>query len=496
MKSSHHFLSTLFLLVFLFGLLTCSTSATAYSDTPFDLMDAYVQARMQAASIPGGGYALVKDGKVVHVAAFGVADRHTMRSMMVDTPVMIGSVGKTFTALAIRQLYNAGKLDLSVPVKRYLPWFSLATPGAAEQITLQNLLDHKSGLSTRDGQNLRRFYRSGLTPEQVVRDLATIETNHPVGSIYEYSNLNFVVLGMVVEVVSGQSYADYLQEHIFEPLEMTGSTTDYEVAKANGLTKGHRYLFGIPVEYEEPFPDGIVAAGYQITTIQDMAHYLAALSNGGEYQAFSVVSPDGVPAGQKIILDPYWSPTHEYGFNDSTGHSGANLNANAAITYIPRQRLGVVVIYNANPYQFFGIAHSASALTSDLLRMYTGENEVKPSQPSTRTVYAYIDAVLLAIVLGTVVHAAKLRSWRTRLGGFSSRQGVVVKLLLADGLLPLMILLGLPLLIQLLNIASFQEAWPFLTMTLPDIAWTLLLVAVVLLISGIAKIWMGWRSES
>jgi CubicO group peptidase (beta-lactamase class C family) len=496
MKSSHRFSSILLLLVFLFGLLIRPTSAATQSGTSFDLMDAYVQARMQAASIPGGGYALVKDGKVVHVAAFGVADRHTMRSMAVDTPVMIGSVGKTFTALAIRQLYNAGKLELSTPVKRYLPWFSLATPGVAEQITLQNLLDHKSGLSTRDGQNLRRFYRSALTPEQVVRDLATIEANRPVGSIHEYSNLNFVVLGLVVEVVSGQSYADYLQEHIFDPLEMTGSTTDYEVAKANGLTKGHRYLFGIPVEYEEPFPDGIVAAGYQITTIQDMAHYLAALSNGGEYQALSVVSLDGVLDEQKTIFDPYWAPSHEYGIYDSTGHSGANLNANAAITYIPRQRLGVVVIYNANPYQFFGIAHNASALTNDLLRMYTGENEVKPSQPSTRTVYAYIDAVLLAFVLSTVVHTAGLRSWRARLGGSRSRQKVVVKLLLADGLIPVMILLGLPLLIQLLNIASFQEAWPFLMMTLPDIAWTLLLVAVVLLVTGLVKVWMGWHSKS
>jgi CubicO group peptidase (beta-lactamase class C family) len=492
MKSSHRFPSTLLLLVFLFGLLIRSASAVAQSNASFDSMDAYVRARMQAASIPGGGYALVKDGKVLHMAAFGVADRQTQRALTIHTPVMVGSVGKTFTALAIRQLYNAGKLELSAPVTRYLPWFSLATPGAAGQITLQNLLDHRSGLSTRDGQDLRRFYSPGLTPEQVVRDLATVEVNRPVGSSHEYSNLNFVILGLVVEEVSGQRYASYLQEHIFDPLEMTGSTIEYAAAKANGLTKGHRYLFGIPVEYEEPFPDGMAAAGYQITTLQDMAHYLAALSNGGEYEGVSVVNVDGSPAEKKLIFDPYWEPAHDYGLNDSTGHSGANLNANAAITYVPRQRLGIVVIYNANPYQFLGIAHNASALTNELLRMYQGGSDVKPSQPSTRTVYAYIDAVLAAVVLSTVVHAGGLRSWRARLHASRSRRRWVVKSLLVDGLVPMVILLGIPLLLQSFSIANFLEAWPFLVLTLPDIAWTLLVVATALFITGGVKVWKGF----
>jgi CubicO group peptidase (beta-lactamase class C family) len=487
MKFSDRFPSILLLLVFLFGLLIHSTSALAHSQATFESMDAYVQACMQASSIPGGGYALVEDGKVLHMAAFGVADRKTQRPLTIHTPVMIGSVGKTFTALAIRQLYHAGKLDLSAPVTRYLPWFSLATPGAAEQITLQNLLDHKSGLSTSDGQDLRRFYTPGLTPEQIVRDLATVEINNPVGTTHEYSNLNFVILGLVVEVASGQTYASYLQHRIFVPLDMTGSTVDYAAAKANGLTKGHRYLFGIPAEYNEPFPDGIVAAGYQITTIQDMAHYLAALSNGGAYEGVSVVTLDGKPGKKKTIFDPYWEPVNNYGFNDSTGHSGANLNANAAITYVPRQRLGVVVIYNANPYQFLGIAHNASALTNDLLRMYQGASEVKRSQPSTRTVYAYIDAILLAVLWGTIVHASELRSWRARLSASTSRRRLVAKSLLADGILPLMTLIGIPLLMQVLNIADFKQAWSFLVLTLPDIAWTLLFVAVILLLIGVAK---------
>lgn len=355
MRVSHLIISFLLPFSLLLGSARTPSPAAHNSQDRFAEMDNYILARMEASSIPGGGYAIVEDGEVVHMAAFGVASLKDRRPLTVQTPMMIGSVGKTITALAIRQLAGAGKIEMSAPVTRYLPWFELATPGAAQSITLQNLLDHKSGLSTFDGQNLPRVYRPGLTPEEVARSLKEIETVRPAGTVEEYSNLNFILLGVVVEAVSGQSYGDYLKQYIFDPLEMEHSTIDYEAALASGLTEGHHYLFGMPVAYEEPFPSGVVPAGYHITCIEDMARYAAAFSNGGEFNGISVVTADGRPQASRPVFNIHWEPTGGFKPYDSTGHSGANLNANAALEYMPLERLGVVVMFNANPTQFMNL---------------------------------------------------------------------------------------------------------------------------------------------
>jgi CubicO group peptidase (beta-lactamase class C family) len=155
--------------------------ATPVADVDFAGLDAFVHREMQAASIPGLAYGIVQDGRVIHLAAFGLASREDGRPMTPQTPMLINSVGKTITALAVRQLINAGKIGLDAPVQRYLPWFALATPGAAEQITIRHLLNHTSGLSRGDGQN-PAHYRAGLTAEQVVRSLATVKVDRPVGS--------------------------------------------------------------------------------------------------------------------------------------------------------------------------------------------------------------------------------------------------------------------------------------------------------------------------
>ena len=115
------------------------------------------------------------------------------------------------------QLVEAGQIDLDEPVQTYLPWFALADKEASAQITVRHLLNQTSGMSTRDG-NL--FWADQQGMEAAVRGLDRIQLTQPVGTTWQYNNLNYIIAGLIVEVVSGQSYADYVTEHIFEPLEM------------------------------------------------------------------------------------------------------------------------------------------------------------------------------------------------------------------------------------------------------------------------------------
>ncbi|MGZ5418169.1 MAG: serine hydrolase domain-containing protein, partial [Nocardioides sp.] len=203
------------------------TAATgAASDAPgFSGIDAFVEAEMDAQRIPGLSLAIVSDDQIVHMRGFGQADQ-SGRAVSPQTPFVIGSVSKSVTALAIMQLVEAGEVKLDAPVSRYIPWFRVADEEASAQITVRHLLNHTSGLSTKTG---RSFQGNGDTTdsalEQAVRKLSSVELTELVGEVHQYSTINYSVLGLIVQVVSEQSYEEYVQEHIYDPLKMRKSFT-------------------------------------------------------------------------------------------------------------------------------------------------------------------------------------------------------------------------------------------------------------------------------
>src|SRR5581483_6067794 len=138
-----------------------------------------------------------------------------------QTPFFVGSITKSFTALAVMQLAQAGKVALDAPVQHYLSWFRVADPQASAQMTVRQLLNQTSGLSTSSGWTpLADLDQSPGAGERQVRALATLQLTHPIGSAFEYSNMNYNLLGLIVEAASGESYATYIQKHIFRPLDM------------------------------------------------------------------------------------------------------------------------------------------------------------------------------------------------------------------------------------------------------------------------------------
>jgi len=170
--SLRHLLVAVFLSVLILsGLLREADAASVSSTIPNrHAIDAYVTAQMQRLHIPGVALGIVHQNQVVYTQGYGVADP-AGRSMTAHTPFVLASISKSFTALAIMQLVEQGKITLDAPVQRYIPWFQVATPGASSQITIRNLLTHTSGLSP---------YLGGIRPaspnesvEQFVRAMRT-----------------------------------------------------------------------------------------------------------------------------------------------------------------------------------------------------------------------------------------------------------------------------------------------------------------------------------
>jgi len=325
-------------------------------------VEQYITTIHRQLRIPGLAIAIVQDQKIIYQRSLGEAAPG--RPTTPSTPFILGSLSKSFTALAIMQLIEQSKVKLNAPVQQYIPWFqvdghtgSVRSDILSAQITIRHLLCHISGLPRYEGRDLLSG-SGGKTLEQVVRELRFVKLIKPigitelVGSKFQYSNLNYAVLGYLLEIASGQSYSEYLQQHIFEPLNMHESFT----AEQDELAQGYRWWFGFPLPYTAPYLTEAVPAAFVISSTEDMAKYLIACLNAGKSDG-ALLSPKGfeemyAPQGLMKRDDNF-----NYGFGWRTGlyhgekmlrHGGEVSNFRADMVMLPERKLGIVVLANCN----------------------------------------------------------------------------------------------------------------------------------------------------
>lgn len=449
-------------------------------------IDAYVQTQMSRSSIPGLSYAIIQEQRVVQINAFGEAGPDG-RPMTSQTPLYIGSVGKTFTALAVRQLVNSGLIGLDDPVITYLPEFRLANAEAAKQITIRQLLEHTSGLSNKDG-NDPVFYDPEKTSAELLGILRGCSVNRPVGTSYEYSNLNYIVLGRVIEKVSGLPYDEYLSANIFDPLEMKHSFTSESQALTDGLSAGYRHFFGMPVAVDLDEPTGAAAAGFSMSSAEDLAQFLIAYTNGGAIGGRSVVHLDGSPrpGEASYTYNVYWLNQLEASRAGNTEvHSGGWLNYSAGIVFMPEDKIGVVVLANAYPAQWLPVK-DASAIAFDVLRLYTG-NQPNPETQTLLGSYLLVDAVLL-LAVGFLLWRG-LGLGQQQFGRIETvSAGKWVGVLLLDLALPIAVLVFLPaLVLGETESIDLIRCWNRLLFQVPDISSAVIIIAATGIGIGILK---------
>lgn len=345
------------------------TDQLSLKSTSFDAIDQYILDQMQRFNIPGVSVAIVEGDQIVHQRGFGCA-RPDGEVPTSKTPFFIGSLTKSITALAILQLVEGEKIELDAPVQRYLPWFCVADPVASAQITVRHLLNHTSGLPMLPGMaDLENHDRRPDANERQVRALSTFKLTRPIGEKFEYSNTNYNILGLIIEVTSGETYSDYVQQHIFKPLGMSHSFTSKSAALQNGLAMGYRYWFGHPFPAPDlDIPAGSLPSGQLISCTEDMAHYLIANLNEGRYSNTQILSKTGINEMHRgaVSVDEAGIPRKYYGMgwmSQRTGsseivwHSGIVPDFGAFMGIVPSQKKGIVLLFNAN--------HAMTKLTFD-----------------------------------------------------------------------------------------------------------------------------------
>ncbi|KAB7743301.1 serine hydrolase [Nostocoides sp. F2B08] len=338
--------------------LPAPTAGASDSPAALDRAASTLQSELDAVGIPGGAVAVVSDGRV---GATGVGGTGDGRTTTADTPFVIGSATKSFTALAVMQLVDAGRVDLDAPVRRYVPELELSPGEPVDAITVRHLLHHTSGLDDLAGGPLLASAADG-TPLDTVAELDQARLVSAPGRHWRYANVNYVLAGLVVERASGLAYGDYVEQRIFEPLQMTDSHAAPTSTPADELSRGHRFWFGWPVATEPVRREATLAAGYLVSTAEDLGRYLAMLISGGvSADGTRVVSAEGLdlmltPAadatlgpwadGQASSYAMGWFRGGPWG-DDIVFHPGNTPDTTTLLLIAPAQGTAVATVVNA-----------------------------------------------------------------------------------------------------------------------------------------------------
>lgn len=326
------------------GQLRVPSPTPATLATNWGAVEAFILAEMRKHGLPGVAVAVTQGNETIWLKAYGQAGNN--RPLTPQTPMYIGSTSKSFTALAIMQLVEAGKIELDAPVRRYLPWFHIADEQESQALTVADFLHQASGLSE---SAYNHSLPDDASLEEAVRSMGDMALTAPVGQQSMYFNMNYDVLALIVEKVSGEPYADYVTRHIFGPLEMQHSFTN--PAQTADLAQGYSRLFGVAIPQAQPYRAYELGAGYLMSTAEDMAHYVVAMSNGGRYKISEVLAQRAMSA----LFTPGQQEGFAYGmgwFVDSVHgipriqHGGANETFKTYVDFYPTRHTGIVLLIN------------------------------------------------------------------------------------------------------------------------------------------------------
>jgi CubicO group peptidase (beta-lactamase class C family) len=326
--------------------------------------------------VPGASVLVVRDGRVVHQAGYGLANLARKEPITARTRFLLGSVSKQFTAMTVMILAERGKLSYDDPLRKFFPEF----PSFADSITVRHLLNHLGGLPEYEGLFVERgladenWPRSITTPpsrfEPTARDALRLLAEHATprfkpGERYEYSNSGYMILAQIVEQVTGQRFATFIRDNVFQPLGMS-RTVLYDETTPPLADRASSYAprgTGFHEIDYTPF-NHIYGEDNVIAPIGDLAFWLAGLEPGRLVSARTLeeaYTSGRTNDGKETHYGFGWVVGRSLGV-PVIGHGGSWLGFRTAVRRYPEQRLAVVVLANRGDADPEGLAARVAAV--------------------------------------------------------------------------------------------------------------------------------------
>lgn len=333
-----------------------------------DSLDYYVNRALTNWRIPGAAVCIVKDNKIVMMKAYGIKELGQAEKVDINTLFMIGSNTKAFTATALAMLQTQNKLSLDDKVTKYLPQFRLENKQAGEMAIVRDLLCHRLGLQTFQGDFT--FYNTDLSRDEIIKRLGKIKAPYPFRTKWGYTNSAFLTAGQIIPVVTGEPWEKYIKENIFAPLGMTNTLAlTADISKSYNRTVPHTLIDGrlSPIPYCQI--DGLAPAGGICSSINDMSKWVLALLNDGKVGARQVIPSAAIKAtreAQDIVGTVHhlngetnyelyglgWF-IQDYANRRLVMHDGGVNGYLSSVTLVPQDHLGIIILTNTDQNEFF-----------------------------------------------------------------------------------------------------------------------------------------------
>ncbi len=352
----------------LLALLICGVSPALAqnSDSRLSHINEYAEKAGKDWKVPGFAVAIVKDDKVVLSRGYGLRQLGKPDAVDEHSLFAIASNTKAFTAAALAILVDEGKLKWDDPVTKYLPYFQLYDPYVTRELTIRDLLSHRSGLETFSGDLL--WYESNYSRAEILRRARMLKPISSFRSRFGYSNILFLAAGEIVASVTGNSWEEFLKERFFTPLGMNRTViTHEELLKSENVATPHNRVEGAVRVIRYGNVDNIGAAGAIKSSVADMAQWLRLQLNRGTFEKKKLFGADRSREmwTPHIVLGPIseqaekFNPTRHFSLyglgwvlNDYQGrlmvsHGGGLDGMVSQVALVPEEKLGVVVLTNS-----------------------------------------------------------------------------------------------------------------------------------------------------
>ncbi len=378
-------------------------AAELIDQSKLEKIDHFVAESMDKFDVPGMALVIVQDGEIIFEKGYGVQAKGTEIKVDANTNFCLASVSKSFTALAILQLRDQGQLSLDDPVIKYLPWFASKDKVRSDKITIRHLIHHISGIpTTAYGLEIENGTEEQL--EEQIKKLKNINLFAEPGTRWQYSNLNYWTQALIIEKLTGQKFADYMNQHVFKPMGMGRTGYYHNIADLGNLSSGHRLEFGNTKFFDYRVPDVINAAGGLYSNAHDLGQYLKTILNSGTHGDNQILSANSMREAYTNGVELNGDYTYAFGFYNGNfaghfyaDHGGDNPNFTAHIAFFSADNLGWAILSNSQ--------HPMTHTLSNRVARIVLDQEVTPIGRTSAENTAQLAGMILyvGILLGLIL---------------------------------------------------------------------------------------------
>jgi CubicO group peptidase (beta-lactamase class C family) len=338
-------------MTFLLLLMSWTTPSPATQDKAFSGIDAFMQSLIDTAKIHGITIAITKDKEIVYSKAFGVANSQTKDNLRPEHIFHVASISKTFTATAVMQLAEKGKIDINKPLVHYLPYFKMDDE-RYKTITIKQMLNHTSGIPDVEDYEWEKAVADEGAAERYNRSLSDQKLVSAPGEEFNYSNMAFDIMADLVAKVSGMSFEKYVKENILMPLQMRESSFYAPEIKKSLRTTPHT---GMPPVVSTVYPYNRMHAPSSTlnTNVLELSSWAIANMYDGEYKGKRIFSPKTyalmttptftIDEERQLSIGLSWFIYKHDGIL-TREHSGGDLGYRSMLTIMPEKKLGIIIL--------------------------------------------------------------------------------------------------------------------------------------------------------